>query len=57
MVKDREWCKYIVAGWHMFSRNWFIGGIILGLLAGYYRQLDGIIMRIVDLLFAFPGIY
>ncbi|MFD2762185.1 ABC transporter permease [Lentibacillus juripiscarius] len=33
-----------------------IGGIILGLLAGYYRQLDGIIMRIVDLLFAFPGI-
>jgi len=33
-----------------------IGGIILGLLAGYYRKLDGIIMRIVDLLFAFPGI-
>lgn len=33
-----------------------IGGIILGLLAGYYRKLDGIVMRIVDLLFAFPGI-
>ncbi|RYG72171.1 ABC transporter permease [Lentibacillus lipolyticus] len=33
-----------------------IGGIVLGLLAGYYRKLDGIIMRIVDLLFAFPGI-
>ncbi|MBM7693128.1 peptide/nickel transport system permease protein [Peribacillus deserti] len=32
------------------------GGITLGLLSGYYRRLDGIIMRIVDLLFAFPGI-
>ncbi|PLT28958.1 ABC transporter permease [Peribacillus deserti] len=32
------------------------GGITLGLLSGYYRKLDGIIMRIVDLLFAFPGI-
>ncbi|MBM7571185.1 ABC transporter permease [Aquibacillus albus] len=33
-----------------------VGGVALGLLAGYYRKLDGIIMRIVDLLFAFPGI-
>ncbi|HWL12207.1 MAG TPA: ABC transporter permease [Ureibacillus sp.] len=33
-----------------------IGGITLGLLAGYYKKLDSIIMRIVDLLFAFPGI-
>lgn len=32
------------------------GGVTLGLLAGYYKRLDGIIMRIVDLLFAFPGI-
>ncbi|UOR13481.1 ABC transporter permease [Halobacillus amylolyticus] len=32
------------------------GGVILGLLSGYYRKLDGPIMRIVDLLFAFPGI-
>ncbi|WP_409293269.1 ABC transporter permease [Peribacillus sp. SCS-37] len=32
------------------------GGITLGLISGYYRRLDGIIMRIVDLLFAFPGI-
>ncbi|WP_085522641.1 ABC transporter permease [Tuberibacillus sp. Marseille-P3662] len=31
-------------------------GIILGLLAGYYRLLDGLIMRLSDLLFAFPGI-
>lgn len=33
-----------------------IGGITLGLLGGYYRKIDGFIMRIVDLLFAFPGI-
>jgi peptide/nickel transport system permease protein len=33
-----------------------IGGILLGLAAGYYKKLDGLIMRIVDLLFAFPGI-
>lgn len=33
-----------------------LGGIILGLLAGYYRRLDAVIMRIVDLLFSFPGI-
>lgn len=31
------------------------GGITLGLISGYYRKLDGIIMRIVDLMFAFPG--
>lgn len=33
-----------------------LGGLTLGLLSGYYRKLDGFIMRIVDLLFAFPGI-
>ncbi|WP_420837687.1 ABC transporter permease [Bacillus mesophilum] len=33
-----------------------IGGTILGMLGGYYKKLDGIIMRIVDLLFSFPGI-
>ncbi|WP_425445374.1 ABC transporter permease [Virgibacillus phasianinus] len=33
-----------------------IGGLTLGLLGGYYQKIDGIIMRIVDLLFAFPGI-
>jgi peptide/nickel transport system permease protein len=33
-----------------------IGGITLGLLGGYYKKLDGVIMRIVDLLFSFPGI-
>lgn len=38
----------------------FIGaffGIILGLLAGYYgKWIDAIIMRVVDVLLAFPGI-
>ncbi|MDN7241953.1 ABC transporter permease [Planococcus sp. N028] len=33
-----------------------IGGVLLGMLAGYYRKLDAIIMRFVDLLFSFPGI-
>ena len=33
-----------------------VGGVVLGLLAGYYRWLDGPIMRLVDLMFAFPGI-
>lgn len=33
-----------------------VGGIALGLLSGYFKKLDGIIMRFVDLLFAFPGI-
>ncbi|WP_286163919.1 ABC transporter permease [Bacillus sp. AFS088145] len=33
-----------------------IGGITIGMLAGYSSKLDGLLMRIVDLLFAFPGI-
>jgi peptide/nickel transport system permease protein len=32
-----------------------LGGVTLGLLSGYYRKLDGVIMRVVDLMFAFPG--
>lgn len=31
-------------------------GVILGMLAGYYKKLDNIIMRIMDILFTFPGI-
>lgn len=31
-------------------------GIILGMLAGYYKKLDGPIMRVMDLLFTFPGV-
>ncbi|GGE28329.1 peptide ABC transporter substrate-binding protein [Pullulanibacillus camelliae] len=31
-------------------------GTLLGLLAGFYKFLDTIIMRISDLMFAFPGI-
>lgn len=36
-----------------------IGGVIgtmLGLISGYYSFLDGLIMRIMDILLAFPGI-
>lgn len=31
-------------------------GVLCGLLAGYYKRLDNIIMRIMDLLFTFPSI-
>ncbi|TFG82595.1 MAG: ABC transporter permease [Erysipelotrichales bacterium] len=31
-------------------------GVTLGLLAGYYKKLDNVIMRFMDLLFTFPGI-
>jgi peptide/nickel transport system permease protein len=32
------------------------GGIVIGLVAGYYRRLDLLIMRVMDGLMAFPGI-
>ncbi|MDD5937818.1 MAG: ABC transporter permease [Clostridiales bacterium] len=31
-------------------------GVVCGLLAAYYKRLDNIIMRVMDLLFAFPSI-
>lgn len=31
-------------------------GTALGMLAGYYKKLDNIIMRIMDIFFTFPGI-
>lgn len=31
-------------------------GVACGLLAGYYKKLDNVIMRFMDLLFTFPGI-
>lgn len=31
-------------------------GVTLGMLAGYYKRLDNIIMRFMDILFTFPGI-
>ncbi|SLM18669.1 putative peptide transporter permease subunit: membrane component of ABC superfamily [uncultured spirochete] len=31
-------------------------GTVLGLLAGFYKRLDNPIMRVMDLLFTFPGI-
>lgn len=30
-------------------------GVTLGVLAGYYQRLDNLIMRIMDILFTFPG--
>lgn len=33
-----------------------LGGIVFGLLAGYYRRLDTVLMRIMDAVMAFPGI-
>jgi len=34
----------------------FLSGIAFGLLGGYYRALDNLLMRIMDGLMAFPGI-
>src|SRR5882724_1200809 len=32
------------------------GGVVIGLIAGYYRRLDLVIMRVMDGLMAFPAI-
>ncbi len=32
------------------------GGVLLGLAAGYYRRADNILMRLMDILLAFPSI-
>ncbi len=34
----------------------FVLGVVFGLLGGYYRPLDNVLMRIMDGLMAFPGI-
>lgn len=31
-------------------------GVVAGLFAAYYKKLDGIVMRIMDIMFSFPGI-
>ena len=33
-----------------------LGGVVIGLVAGYYRRLDIVIMRVMDGLMAFPAI-
>jgi peptide/nickel transport system permease protein len=33
-----------------------LGGVVIGLIAGYYRRLDLVIMRVMDGLMAFPAI-
>ena len=34
----------------------FVGGVVFGVLGGYYRGLDNVLMRVMDGLMAFPGI-
>lgn len=34
----------------------FIIGVLLGAIAGFYRRLDSVIMRLIDIMMAFPGI-
>jgi ABC-type dipeptide/oligopeptide/nickel transport system permease subunit len=34
----------------------FASGTLVGIVAGFYRRLDGPIMRVVDVMMAFPGI-
>jgi ABC-type dipeptide/oligopeptide/nickel transport system permease subunit len=34
----------------------FAIGTLVGLVAGFYRRIDGVIMRLVDIMMAFPGI-
>ncbi len=33
-----------------------IAGLVIGAIAGYYRRMDGILMRIMDAMMAFPSI-
>jgi peptide/nickel transport system permease protein len=33
-----------------------VAGTLLGLTAGYYRRLDGVVMRLMDAFMAFPGV-
>jgi peptide/nickel transport system permease protein len=33
-----------------------LGGVVIGLIAGYYRRLDIVVMRVMDGLMAFPAI-
>ena len=57
-----EWARLLYGGRVSLAVGFtatFIGlifGTIFGLLAGYYKRLDNIIMRFMDLLFTFPGI-
>jgi hypothetical protein len=63
----RHWPRYSVASdlWHpLFADDRravtivaMTGGIILGVFAGYYRGwVDTVIMRIMDIVLAFPSI-
>ncbi len=45
----------LMVGFVSTSMGLFVG-VICGLLAGYYKKLDNPIMRVMDILFTFPGI-
>lgn len=34
----------------------FVVGTLLGIVAGFYRKLDSVVMRLIDIMMAFPGI-
>ncbi len=34
----------------------FVVGVTIGAIAGFYRKLDSVIMRLIDIMMAFPGI-
>lgn len=34
----------------------FAVGSLIGIVAGFYKRLDGVVMRLIDVLMAFPGI-
>ena len=58
-----NWCllwgavciPFVVVGFFSTAMG-LVAGVICGLLAGYYKKLDNPIMRVMDLLFTFPGI-
>ncbi len=49
------WSRILYGGRISLSAG-IIFGTFFGMLAGYYKKLDNIIMRIMDILFTFPGI-
>jgi peptide/nickel transport system permease protein len=45
----------LTIGFAAVAVSFAVGGLI-GVVAGYYRRLDGVIMRLIDIMMAFPGI-
>lgn len=57
-----EWARLLYGGRVSLSVGFtataigLVFGTFFGLLAGYYKRLDNIIMRFMDILFTFPGV-